>query len=389
MSISEIETLYLVSCVSRKKSGPAAAKDLYVSDWFRKARDYVESRKGTWRILSAEYGLLNPETTVEPYEQTLNRMGVVARKDWAARVLNDLLPQLSGVDRVVILAGQRYREFLVNEIESQVASIEIPLKGLKIGQQLAWFKSSNGAFSLSDPDRLSDLKRFYHAMDSLEVKLEGFRTLAACSAKNNWPRRGVYFFFEESEKRSDSGKGPRIVRVGTHGLKAGSRASLWSRLSQHRGGAIGCGGNHRGSIFRLLLGQALASRDQLLVPSWGVGSSGSAAAIRLSIGVEAIKSSEQPLEQLVTKTIGGMPFLFLEVDDEPGPTSLRGYIERNTISLLSNFNLEPFDAPSSGWLGKHSNRERVRGSGLWNNNHVDEKYDPAFLLKLEKLIAMI
>jgi hypothetical protein len=47
---------------------------------------------------------------------------------------------------------------------------------------------------------------------------------------------------------------------------------------------------------------------------------------------------------------------------------------------------EPLDPPSSGWLGYHCDRERVRSSGLWNSNHVDEIYDPAFLETLERLI---
>ena len=80
-----------------------------------------------------------------------------------------------------------------------------------------------------------------------------------------------------------------------------------------------------------------------------------------------------------------MPFLWLEIDDEPGPDSLRGYIERNAIALLSNYGKEPLDPPSGEWLGRLCDRERVRNSGLWNQNHVEERYDPAFLDTLERL----
>ena len=66
-------------------------------------------------------------------------------------------------------------------------------------------------------------------------------------------------FFEESELRSDSGDGLRVVRIGIHALKRGSRKSLWNRLAQHRGIIKRGGGNHRGSIFRLLAGTALAA----------------------------------------------------------------------------------------------------------------------------------
>jgi hypothetical protein len=38
--------------------------------------------------------------------------------------------------------------------------------------------------------------------------------------------------------------------------------------------------------------------------------------------------------------------LWLSVDDEPGPQSLRGCIERNAIALLSNYGKLPIDPPS-------------------------------------------
>ncbi len=88
---------------------------------------------------------------------------------------------------------------------------------------------------------------------------------------------------------------------------------------------------------------------------------------------------EHDLEVAVSKYIRSMGFLWVAVDDPPGPTSSRGVIERNSIGLLSNYRYEPLDPPSSGWLGRHSDRERVQHSGLWNNRHVKEGYEPEFL----------
>jgi len=182
---------------------------------------------------------------------------------------------------------------------------------------------------------------------------------------------------ENGEVRSDSGTGPRIVRVGTHGLTAGSGAKLWSRLKQHRGQLRTGGGNHRGSIFRLLVGTAIMARDRLDFASWGYRSN----------APTDVREGETVLECEVSKVICAMPFLWLAIDDEPGRESLRGYIERNAIALLSNFEKEPLDPPSTGWLGHFCNRERVRKSGLWNQNHVEEAYDPAFLSCFERLIS--
>jgi hypothetical protein len=82
-----------------------------------------------------------------------------------------------------------------------------------------------------------------------------------------------------------------------------------------------------------------------------------------------------------------MSFLWLPIGDEPGPENRRGYIERNAIALLSNCGKPPLDVPSNTWLGHHSDRDRVRTSGLWNQNHVEEEYDPIFLDVLESLVA--
>jgi hypothetical protein len=55
--------------------------------------------------------------------------------------------------------------------------------------------------------------------------------------------------------------------------------------------------------------------------------------------------------------------------------------------LLSNDAKLPLDPPSPGWLGRQSNIARVRRSGLWNSNHVDENYDSAFLDTFERLVS--
>src|ERR1039458_7172696 len=50
-------------------------------------------------------------------------------------------------------------------------------------------------------------------------------------------------------------------------------AKLWTRLSQHKGQQSSGGGNHRGSIFRLIVGTALIKRHGYDHPTWGIGNS--------------------------------------------------------------------------------------------------------------------
>ncbi len=229
----------------------------------------------------------------------------------------------------------------------------------------------------SDESRARDLLHFYRLLDKLNEHCGGTKLLRDCTGKNTWPTGGVYFFFEPSESRSQSAFGLRVVRVGTHALTAQSKTTLWNRLRQHRGDLKNRSGNHRGSIFRLLIGDALMRRDSANHQTWGLGQT----------ATSNVRAGERQLEQTVSQFIGQMPFLWLAIEDEAGPESLRGYIERNSIALLSNSQKSQIDPPSENWLGRFSSHRKVLASGLWNQNHVDEKYNPSFLEVMERCVA--
>ena len=127
--------------------------------------------------------------------------------------------------------------------------------------------------------RLQDLIRFYSILNELEETI-GARALADCRGRMKWPARGVYFFRE-----------------------AGGSTTLWGRLSTHRGQVRSGGGNHRGSIFRLIVGTALIGRDGHEFPTWGEG--GSAA--------KDIKAGEIELERAVSEVVRAMPFIWLSM----------------------------------------------------------------------------
>lgn len=139
------------------------------------------------------------------------------------------------------------------------------------------------------------------------------------------------------------------------------------------------GANHRGSIFRLLVGSALIARDGLSCPTWDT---------QRSNAPKPVRAAEIELERLVSQNIGAMLVRWLAVDDDPGAGSERGIIERGAIALLSGWGQDGIDPPSANWLGHACTRDKVRRSGLWNNNHVDEVYDPAFLDVMERRVLV-
>ena len=131
-------TVYWVSCVSKKQTKPTAAKDLYISDLFSKARSYVENKGAPWFILSAKYGLVPSNEIINPYDLTLNKMGVADRRRWANQVLEQFDAQESKPRRIVMLAGARYREFIEPSLKSMGIEVVVPMEGLRIGEQLSW-----------------------------------------------------------------------------------------------------------------------------------------------------------------------------------------------------------------------------------------------------------
>jgi hypothetical protein len=133
-------TVYLVPCVRQKREQACEARDLYVSHLFRMARRFAEASGCRWFILSAEHGLVTPCQMIAPYERTLNAMDVAARRAWGGRVAVQLAEAVPDLSRVVLLAGERYREFLARHLEDCGVEVSVPMKGLRIGEQLKWLR---------------------------------------------------------------------------------------------------------------------------------------------------------------------------------------------------------------------------------------------------------
>jgi len=354
----------LIACVSLKDTRKMRASDIYLSPLFKKAKDFAQKNSDRWYILSAKHGLIAPNTIIEPYNKTLNNMSREDRKKWANNVFQELRKKTKSNDEITFVAGLRYRQDLVPLLSERGNKICVPMEGLGIGKQLQWLSKNNNTVSRHD-----HLENFYWLLKDLEKALGGKRKLKDCNGRMSWPERGVYFFFELGEYRSTTKNELRVVRVGTHMVSRGSKATLWNRLKTHRGKEDG-GGNHRGSVFRLHVGDAMIQKSagKIPLPSWAKDQSSS----------PEIRKKESELESKVSEYIGNMSLLWLNIPDTAGPASDRAFIEKNSIALLCDPK-GPADKPSREWLGNFSSNEAIRGSGLWNVNYVGYNYDERFL----------
>jgi len=130
--------IVLISCVSKKLTDRAKAKELYTSTLFKFNLKYAELlAPDEIFILSAKHGLLTLNQEIEPYDETLNTMKSAEIKMWSDQVLE----QIKGVCAIddsefVFLAGEKYRKHLLPHINNY----KIPLKGFRIGEQLKQLK---------------------------------------------------------------------------------------------------------------------------------------------------------------------------------------------------------------------------------------------------------
>lgn len=237
--------------------------------------------------------------------------------------------------------------------------------------------------------RHDDLDRFYRLLDEVAQRVGGPRRLKNCTGYMDWPDQGVYFFLEPGETRGSTHE-LRVTRIGTHAVSEGSKTSLWDRLKQHYGTGSGSsnhphGGNHRGSVYRKRVGEAIIEKYGLQdeYPNWNERWS------TISRERDEVRDEEYIMERRVSAYIREQPFLWVNVDDEPSKESDRRYVEENTIALLSNFGKQTIDPRREGWLGHYSRSPEIRRSGLWNVNHVEENYDSGFLDRLESAVDEI
>ncbi len=93
-------------------------------------------------MLSAKYGLTELDQVIDPYDETLADLKTEGRARWSQMVYSQLVAHTQDyVENFVFLAGQYYRESLIDKINRHTGShVDVPLEGKGIGQQLQFLK---------------------------------------------------------------------------------------------------------------------------------------------------------------------------------------------------------------------------------------------------------
>ena len=105
-----MRVLVLIACSKRKADRPRKAKELYLGRLFQEAKQFAERRGYEYRIISAKFGLIDPDTIIAPYDQTIRT------KEDLLRVRELVLPRLEKMmerfERIIVFGGKKYRQVL-------------------------------------------------------------------------------------------------------------------------------------------------------------------------------------------------------------------------------------------------------------------------------------
>jgi uncharacterized HhH-GPD family protein len=129
---------------------------------FERRRRYAESSGQPWYILSAEHGLLDAGSIIEPYDVYLADQTADYRQAWGEWVAAKLTRVRGSIDGLVIEvhADAAYVDAMEEPLRRHGAVLLTPLAGLRRGEQLSWYDGETRPQEQAVPSVLCSEQRF-------------------------------------------------------------------------------------------------------------------------------------------------------------------------------------------------------------------------------------
>jgi hypothetical protein len=337
MTLKTGRTIILLSCSARKAANPLPAAELYQGTLFKASLAWSQQQEAdATYILSAKHHLVEPDRVLQPYDLTLNDMPIAELRRWSETVLEQLNSATDlERDRFIILAGDKYRKFLMPHLRN----VKLPLEGMRIGEQVQFLQrevqASEPAHDAA-PAECAHLHRHLAALPRYRFPFD----------VGEMPKNGIYILFEAGEHAHDT---DRIVRIGTHR----GEGQLPARLKEHF-----LNENKDRSIFRKNIGRALLQREQSpLAAQWEIDLTSREA--REQHGHAVDQAALEGIEHQVSVYMrSNLSFSVFEVPEKATRMRLEA-------GLISTVNRCSGCSPSDTWLGKFSPKPQISKSGLW------------------------
>ena len=138
------KVLVIVPCGKRKiwskqpNVTKVAAKDAYISQYFRLCKRYAEKFSDKWVIFSGKYGIIEPDMSIENYDSKLTYGKT--KREFHQKIKEQLEELLIEYKIVVSLCGKDYSKILEDMIDHHKVKLYAPLSGQKIGIRMKKLK---------------------------------------------------------------------------------------------------------------------------------------------------------------------------------------------------------------------------------------------------------
>ena len=335
-----MKTIVLISCVSQKENTAVEAEKMYKSPLFRKSLAYAKKlvTDDAIYILSAKHHLLPLDKVIEPYNETLNKIRKEDRTAWGVKVIEQLREVVNlQEDKFIILAGEKY----IEPIKDCLTNIELPLKGMRIGQRLQYLTFENQNLNSMQKSLTLRLHELFNLLERFDYK-----SLFDPEKNKRIPKKGVYIFFEKGEKISipNGEKLDRIVRIGTHYNQEG----LQERLKNHF--------TTSNSVFRENVKEALVKRY-------------------------GNKITNEFINNYMRENFS---FVILEIK-EGGKEKRRKWEYKLTQTISKAVFLGEI-IPSEKWLGKDAAFDEIIEGGLWQKEGIYNEFTSQDIIELRSIL---
>jgi hypothetical protein len=123
------------------RHGPAKARVAYVGSPFKVNRAFAERFADKWIILSAKYGLIDPDFIIpKDYDVTFTKPSTnPVTMEQVKKQLQDM-ENLQEYDTVIALGGEEYTN-IVKQVFMDFSKVMLPTEGLSLGNSMHKVKS--------------------------------------------------------------------------------------------------------------------------------------------------------------------------------------------------------------------------------------------------------
>lgn len=127
----------LVSCGKSKAESRCRAEKLYTGGLTQKGIEWMKRNCQTWFILSAKFGLLHPDTVIDPYDTKITDLNKEEIARWSAKVFGQLKAAHVENKDLLCIAGKEYFQAL--EVPEDNTLYNLFPSGMKMGFRMRWF----------------------------------------------------------------------------------------------------------------------------------------------------------------------------------------------------------------------------------------------------------